>query len=104
MWPFNRSKSPASPEIVTEAGTKLPLPDRVSALEARMDQLTIDWEDVLSKITRRFARDAARSKLDLSRMVQAGDEAESGAEGQPEAPANVPSKAELWRRSRAKGA
>lgn len=104
MWPFNRPKSQSTPESPSEGIPRLPLPDRVSALEARIDQLTIDWEDVLSKITRRFARDAARSKLDLSRMVEGTPEAETPSEGQPEAIAAAPSKTELWRRLRQKGA
>lgn len=104
MWPFKRLKTESTPETPSGGITRLPLPDRVSALEARIDQLTIDWEDVLSKITRRFARDAARSKLDLSRMVEGTPEVESPSEGQPEAIAAAPSKADLWRRARAKGA
>lgn len=35
-----------------------------------MDQLTIDWEDVLSKIARRAGRDAARMRADLVRTLE----------------------------------
>lgn len=54
----------------TPKGDQLTLDERVRSIESRMDQLAIDWEDVLSKLARRAGREAARAKVDLLKSLE----------------------------------
>ena len=99
-WLLGRRKPPEN----GVQGSGLTDSERISVLERRMDQLTIDWEDVLSKIVRRFSRDAARTRLDAVKALEGVAAAEPAAAGQPEAIGGIgPSKAQLWARARALG-
>ena len=82
MWPFNRAKPDPTPE-------PLSLEDRIARLESRQDQLEVDWDEVLTKFTRRVASEAAIKRKDLLKTLDR-PAAESAPEGQPEATAAVP--------------
>lgn len=64
MWPFTAPKVEPKPDALSTD-------ERIKALETKLDTLQMDWEDVLSKISRRAARDASRIKADLSRQLEA---------------------------------
>ena len=88
-WPWQTPKTEAEAPNLT-------LEERISALERGFDQLRIDWDEVLSRLTRRVAREAALKRKDLVKALDSPD-AESVLNGQPEALPAIPTKAQLWR-------
>lgn len=63
MWPFSAPKVETKPDALSTD-------ERIKALETKLDTLQMDWEDVLSKISRRAARDASRIKADLAKQLE----------------------------------
>lgn len=70
-WLFKRQEqAPSAPEPIPES-----LDLRMQRLESAITELRFDWESVISKINAKVARDAARSRREAERTLDAGDDA-----------------------------
>jgi predicted nucleic acid-binding Zn-ribbon protein len=75
--------------------------ERLTALESEHAQLRMEWDEVLDRLTRRAARQAALKRADLARSLDQSDASvDPGANGTVEAAELAPSKAQLWAMAR----
>lgn len=93
-WPYTRAERVETRKVEP----LVPYETRLTAVESAMQQLVFDWESVLSKISNKVARDAARERRKLVSQLDADEETlegEIGAQGADGTPPQVGS--QEWR-------